>query len=299
MSRRRSSNAGDSLELQLDTVCNVFGSIMLITLLVAMLLTRSSQTSSRNGTIAKSQAELIEADTIREQKERRLAELRKRSPGAADAAKVIASDELIEHAKRYNEADLRRSELLRLKSQLVGAASEAQLESNEIDRKLEEQRAELEELKGRIAAANVNAAETATSKSRVVAVPRMSHTTLGDMNSYFLRDGRLHGPLYLPNGQRNLEEFTFGDLENPNAIIPNPAGGIAVDEEADSILSRFALIDARETYVRFYCWSTAYHCFEPVRLALESRGIKYQLIPCEPGTSVQFSSYDPEPPVVQ
>jgi len=69
-SRRRKMSEGDSLDLLLDTICNMFGGIVFISLLVVLLLQNSENVSaSRDQEIAPKDIELLKEDLIQTQTE--------------------------------------------------------------------------------------------------------------------------------------------------------------------------------------------------------------------------------------
>ena len=74
MSRRRKNDTG-SLDLLLDTICNTFGGILLIALLVIVLLNTTSKTKAVGDT-EKSQLEMLDNAIKQEEPGREIERLR-------------------------------------------------------------------------------------------------------------------------------------------------------------------------------------------------------------------------------
>jgi hypothetical protein len=302
MSRRRTAADVGSLELLLDTICNVFGTIILLTLLVALMLTRSSNSAARERASAASQSELINAEIERDELTRRLARMGEGAKSGANLSGVVASAELLTHARRLRSAQAEHAELVESKSDVTGAASDAQVAINEInedaaEREEQIQRAEqdAEKLKEQLAAA-------VKEHSRAATIPKMAQTTLTIEAMYFLKAGRLYGPLEFADGTPNERDFTQTP-QGGNLIIQEKAsGGIDVDASAKSLgplRAKFGVVEPSSTYVRLWIWWDSYEHFNAVRLVLEDRGIKYELKPTGEGTTVYRTVGPRDPAVVQ
>ncbi|MEO8166385.1 MAG: hypothetical protein ABI619_13420, partial [Betaproteobacteria bacterium] len=70
--RRRTNTDDSSLELLLDTICNTFGGILFISMLVVILLNMTSEAVEDSPPSPKTQLELLEAE--RKKRQQRAAE---------------------------------------------------------------------------------------------------------------------------------------------------------------------------------------------------------------------------------
>ena len=100
----------------------------------------------------------------------------------------------------------------------------------------------------------------------------------------------------------NEDEFVFQPVGDMVRVREKRAGGIDVDQAGQNqaeVAARFALVDPSSMFVTVWTWSDSYGHFEPVRLALEGRHVKYELRPTAMATSVVLTNEDEEPPRVQ
>jgi len=125
--RRRLTLAGnESLELLLDTICNTFGGIIFISLLVVILLNASSDVVSSTPPTRQSQAELIKTDIQRERLTRDLRELKNALVQQQKIVSSIVSEEVLQAARQTERLQAEHSRLLMEKSKTIGATSAAQ-----------------------------------------------------------------------------------------------------------------------------------------------------------------------------
>ena len=77
MSRHRGAADESSLELLLDTICNTFGGVLFISILVVILVNMSSEAVSTTPPDEISQSELIQMETQLQQSQERMQKLRR------------------------------------------------------------------------------------------------------------------------------------------------------------------------------------------------------------------------------
>lgn len=302
MSRRRSMCEADSLELLLDTICDVFGTIMLMSLIIALSLDDSTRSASRAAASRASQADLITTETERDELTARLTALRKGESQQADLGSVIASAELVRHANRLREAEAARANAIEAKSEATGAASKAQVKINDIDQIAEERAEEIKRAETELEKLEKQLADSVEERSRAATIPKMAHTSLTTQATFFLKAGRLYGPLELPGGGFDERDFEIVEKGDTLVIMERTSSGINVDKEARSlqrVREKFNGVEPSSAYVTLWIWDDSYEYFNAIRIVLEERGIKYQLKPSESETSVFLTAEPQEPAVVQ
>lgn len=92
--RRRRRASDDSLELLLDTICNTFGGIVFIAMLVAILVRETGAAREATEAPPVSAADLMNLGTEADVVIAEVAELRARRAAARSAADVLAPEEL-------------------------------------------------------------------------------------------------------------------------------------------------------------------------------------------------------------
>ena len=75
MARKKSNVNAGSLDLLLDTICNTFGGILLIALLVVIMLTETSKSTSESETKEQSAVELVKNENMRQELTQKLESL--------------------------------------------------------------------------------------------------------------------------------------------------------------------------------------------------------------------------------
>ena len=299
----RSRPQEDSLELLLDTICNTFGGIVFLSLLVCLMaqrVTPGSTAAEADAALAKlHERKVIEADLEHvSQAVAALEELRLRqlaiaqslgepgdATGHAGTAQRLTGLRAIRRALDGEEEELRRSlararELSRVAEaqagEARGTASRAAQEVERAGRELDEARRQ---------------------RSTTLRLPRARRTTKRQVAA-FISGGRLRLPFVysaagLPD-RRNEQEIEAGAPEEfltPRHFRPD-RGTIVTDSEDSrrALAARFDGFDREASYVNLAVWPDSYAEFKLVRDHLVARGFDYQVLLIESGGAVTFGS---------
>lgn len=282
MKRTSAEQGVGSLELLLDTICNTFGGILLISLLVALLLNATSRELREKTAAPQSEAALLQSEIERERLSSELSDLRE----AVGQRKVVVGkllpSELIAEAREYRDAKLHHAQLVERKSDNVGGASQAQSRLNELARTAAELSDKLEQARREAAQLAKKLADQVAARSRDATIPRLRLATTAP-RVYFLTQKRLYGPW--PRRQYasgNDEEFVVTEESDRRILSPKPGGGIAIssdEKNLNEIKSRFANVNPNDEHVQIFVWPDSYGEFEPVRRAVTELGIMIELVP--------------------
>jgi hypothetical protein len=299
MKRKVTANSTGSLELLLDTICNTFGGILLISLLVAVLLNATSKAVVNATATPESQAELIAAEIERERVEGELEELRESVQKQAVVASDLMPQDLIEEAKKYQKAAQQHTELVSRKTTKVGNASQAQLRINDLTRESAERKARLEKARREKVKLDKEVKATVAKRSRDAAIPKLSES-LTEPEAYFVVQKRLFGPWHTGKFDRfNDADFTQTMHQGRQVLRPKPGGGIAIPSSSDdntALTEKLADLDTSTEHAMIFVWSDSYAEFEVVRQALVQNSIKLELVPWLDGKEVtvgQKSDFTP------
>lgn len=263
MSRRRKS--GDSsLELLLDTICNTFGGILFLAMLVSLMLAqtrRSTDATVADPAPAVSAAELQRLETRSHDSAHGLAALEEQARQARRAAGALAvpdADELLvamedaEH--RAGDAEARRTELLatlvahqaasaRARKALATTESEQRRLAVEADRARKRLADAVDEREAIVASA-VEIRDEATRRATVQTTGRTPLARVPDRQQFALmvRYGRLYLIKKMRGGQLvvNEEDFTLtpGILWNVARAKPHAGIDLSVTTGRDAALRR-------------------------------------------------------------
>lgn len=295
MSRRRVSIDDGSLELLLDTICNTFGGIIFISFLVVLLLNNSSDGAPQAPADPTERSKLIELDNERAQLTRRLERARRTVAAGAGIQSAVVSEAVVESAARFRRAQEQEARLAEDKSRAVGRANEAQEKVNEVRSQETAREAEVQRAEERLASIEEKLEAEIASKTEDAKVPRISATALRPVE-FFLKEGRLYGPLTLADGTFNEREFVRREKESIVVVLPNPSGGVDVKagSPAAGISERFARVEPQREYVRIWIWNDSFAGFTDVlRPVIDRGGLKLQLIPLTERDSIRLGPTGP------
>ena len=291
MSRRKEST-GDSLELLLDTICNMFGGIVFISLLVVVMLQTTAKPApdvSPVEAIDPADLEILEGDLAKLRLERdRLAQAR--------AAQVELIARLIPEDYDQKLADLRElareQAELEQKAQSLGESnldrtrqvSEEQRSLAADERKLEEARRELKSLEAEHEELLKRKTETLP-----VAEFRPGLTQVQVSICY----DRLYIRHEWVGGERagpNLDDYFVSESDGESIRVhPKPTGGIPLDgsERSNSLIAaRLRSFSPDEHQIAVTVWPDSYDSFRTLRALLAEAGFRYQILACRSTDSV-------------
>lgn len=307
MARRRP--AGDSsLELLLDTICNTFGGVLFLAMLVSLMLTqtrRKTEDSPADPAAAVSAADLVRLDTRAEDAARDVEALEAQASQARradrdlevpNAAEMLAAMEAAE--QRVTEAEARRAELLATLAREQAATARAAAARAAADRDREQIAAAAERARGRLAAAveeretllaeAVRLRDAAARRNTVDTTgnpPRMRDTDKPEFG-LMLRYGRLYLMKNLRAGEQVVNEADFslspGLLFNEARAKPHAGIDLAVTEGRDAALQRItAEFPPSRWYVCLVVHPDSFEEYATVKNWLTERGYECRLFPTD------------------
>jgi hypothetical protein len=282
MKRKTLGQGVGSLELLLDTICNTFGGILLISLLVALLLNVTSRELREKTASPQSHAALLQSEIERERAARQLSDLRDAVKRREGVVGKLLPAELIAEAREYRDARLRHAELVERKIDNVGGSSRAQARLNEVAIDDADLRAKLEQARRDAAEASKKLAEQVSARSRDASIPRV-RLAKTSARAYFVVQQRLFGPWPKRQyGAGNDDEFQEASRGSERVLLPKPGAGVAIASDGknlDEIKARFSNIDSHDEHVQILVWPDSYGEFDPVRRAVTELGVMLELVP--------------------
>jgi hypothetical protein len=283
--RRRSRSTADSLDLLLDTVCNAFGGVVFISILIIVLLNLTSAQQQITPPTPAAEAELLTLQSTAVERQSQLKTLRE---GKRRLDRV--ADEFVDRDARFlivQREELRsdNEELESDRADVMSAIASGQTRINRIaralaalERKEEQARSELEDAQ-RSLAAEV-AMRTRTSK-----LPRQ-RTTDKQLVAFLLKGGRLCSVFRLEQDGRlvhnDLECRLEDRADGSQSVAPRADAGLKVELGAvqqPAIAQRLARFDRGRHFVAVVVWPDSFAHFEVVKRAIVASRFEYQLIP--------------------
>lgn len=289
MSRRRKASES-SLELLLDTICNTFGGVLFVAILIVVMLKMTSRIEAS-----------IDADEVSEAD---MAELTRQQANLAETLQTLQSvaaqldgqlqgkEKAAELIAELSSAQEARRSLTKARLEVLSKVAEHQASTNKTA-------AELAKLQSRMEAANQRHQQVAAElksevdkRSRRVEFSAKRSTGKQEIQT-ILRYGRFyiwhrHGP----DGERlglNTDEFVVLSEDRRAAhTTPIPGAGTPVvgsDESDRQLKGRLQTFSPSRDYIAIVVWPDSYGDFASLKKALVESGFEYRLIPATDDSS--------------
>ena len=296
----------DSTGLLLDTVCNVFGGIILIALLVALL---AQETESQLKLDVNPDARM---ELLKRRVDRINAENKRVRAKNAEMEKELAALTDPAIGKLLDTLEASKQELARMRNSLVTKQRELEISNLDLEdilENLEQAKAEAdaelareESQSLRIEAQlsqfkqqeqELTAQRKAAKEKQTVRLRLPKERTTGKEQVWVLvRHGRLY-PTYLRQGSRearNEKSIKWTDTTLSQKADPIPGKGLNVIENRDGWKTYLRQLNPRSEFVAFVVWPDSYKAFNVAKLSVLSRGMIYGLEMRESSQDISFSS---------
>ena len=309
---RKSDLNDSSLELLLDTICNTFGGVLFLAMLVSLLLTQTRKRSELEAEAtdpvpAVSAADLVRLDARADEAERELAQLeavvadvRKMGGQMADPGYREKLDAMQEAVRAENALASRRVRVLREIADAQAATARAAGKTAATERERAEAESQLEVARERLEAATREREQLvqsairlrddsarAATMSTTGRAPRERDTDKSEFG-VMLKYGRMYLMHNYGTGARevNTKDFVLTPGLLNNTAEPKPNAGLDLKDRSLSAadLRRYlASHPAREWYPCLVVHPDSFQEFLTLKAALVSLGYEYRLMPTDKG----------------
>jgi hypothetical protein len=290
---KRSSDTDDgSLDLLLDTICNTFGGVLFISMLVVILLGMSSRQAGLTPPDPEAQAALEALERDRSQSAAKLRTLRSALAIQQQIERQIDDPGLRATVRRLHELQAARD----ARSAQVDAAraqiSQAQIEVNRITRSLADARSAHARAAAELQQAEQELEREMSVRTRTARLPRLRPTIKTEV-PFFLRQGRLSALLQpAPAGgmTRNTAESTVRtDAAGLQLAEPVPGAGTPVRGDGSAraaVEQRIAQFNRDRHFIAVVVWPDSFAEFAVVKDILVRQGFEYRLMPWPDGEPI-------------
>lgn len=301
-----------SLELLLDTICNTFGGVLFLAMLVSLLLTQTRKRSELEAETADpvpavSAADLVRLDVRADEAERELAQLeavvadvQEMGGQMADPGYREKLDAMQEAVRAENALASRRVRVLREIADAQAATARAAGKTSATERERAEAERQLEVAHERLEAATRereqlvqsairlrdDSARTAT-VSTTGRAPRERNTDKSEFG-VMLKYGRMYLMHNYDSGERevNTKDFVLTPGLLNNTAEPKPNAGLDLKNRslpAAELRRYLAPHPARDWYPCLVVHPDSFEEFLTLKAALVSLGYEYRLMPTNKG----------------
>jgi hypothetical protein len=309
----RSSSLNDSsLELLLDTICNTFGGVLFLAMLVSLLLTQTRkradvEAATADPVPAVSAADLVRLDSRAEEVERELSHLQTLVTDVESITGEMAVPGYREKLAAMRDAERKANELATRRvralqdiaesqaatARAAGTAATTERERAEAERRLEEAQERLaaaSEERARLVQSAIRLRDDTEASATVSTTGRAPRERETDKSEFgvMLKYGRMYLMHRYNRGARevNTDDFVVTPGVLHHTAEPKPHAGLDLTHGTDTaaeVRRRFAHHPAADWYPCLVVHPDSFEEFLTLKAALVSLGYEYRLMPTHKG----------------
>lgn len=290
MSRARRDNNGSSLELLLDTICNTFGGVLFISILVVILINLSSDSAQSRPPDEIAQSELVEMQIELQKSQDRIQKLKNviEQQRSIESQFVDPDTKMIVRNWTQLNADLTR--LQERKEQTLSNISKDQTLINRVASESKQSSAALVSVKEQYNSLLSRLRTEVETRSQSAKLPKLRRTDKSEM-VFFLSQG------YFASYAKKMGEGTY--VPNTNEVVertgpqgayiePVPSSGIKISSDDNSVQEalekRLSDFKSDQHYIAVFVSPDSFEQFAVLKDLMVKKGFEYRL---EPHTSDQ------------
>lgn len=285
--RRRRAAAGDSLELLLDTICNTFGGIVFIALLIVLLLRETGiRRDEPSETLPPAELETLAGRL--EAVNAELVALRTAQADLARRAAEYAPAETRDLLERRGQLEERTAQLRADRDATTVANATASAAVAQANVELDRQGEELREQTRRATKLETELRDVRTAKAEEIRNPVVRQKTAFRSIGLVVRYGRMYvWHRYDASGNRaglNTDEFVVVESRSNGLVTrPDPTKGVPLSsaEAASAVLARLHGFRPGTCYFEIIVRPDSFEQFAVLRDALIGAGYEYRLMPTD------------------
>jgi hypothetical protein len=294
---RRKVEIPDSLELLLDTICNTFGAVVFISILLSIMVKDGGERQNVAGLSE-------EISSIMAARHQELANVRSRRSVLARQIEMqqqvidrFANDKSKVLALEISRATSARVQLLDTKVDAYKDISDKEEKTLTMEAVMKERDQELQQLKKETEVLEAELKQATAMSTRTAHIPRVRPTQKSGI-AFMLHAGRLHRAV-TPGGDVDEEDCEQSEVDGTVRIVPRPLSGLVIPDADHEIENRFQGIRKEQQFVRLFVSQNSFAQFIPVKDALIRRGLEYEVILFEGNRAELFLSEEQRESFVQ
>jgi len=288
MSRKRPPES--SLELLLDTICNTFGGILFVAILVCVLLKftvrpNTSRSKTEDNTADRKQvAQEIAVATLRKTSLEHT--ITQQSELARNLAPAAVTTQFADVTRLREERDRLHREVGQSRGtikDLQQVATEQSTAGQRLDEEIAAARRQLEQAQEKLKA-------TMTSSGQALRLPRLHSTDKLEVG-FVVRYGRLYQWHRYLSGIRiglNTDEFVVvkEDVDSVETL-PKPYAGLSLTEPSQElVVARLNNFSPRTHFISIAIWPDSFDRFQMLKEAVVRLGFEYRIVIISDGESL-------------
>lgn len=295
--RRRSPPS--SLELLLDTVCNTFGCIIFMTILIAISVQNSSQRliDSAKGYISPVEASELQAKW--EEVQSRYNQLKKDREGLEGVISQLVPPEAVEMIQEIQDLENQFKDLQNQREELVRRIAEAENRKGKIETQKEEIEKQLQWAEKELADLEAKLDQEKKKRTQTTRLPKERISSKRPI-TFVIRFGRLYMWFRCDREGNwvglNTDEFVVvEETEQEILTTPKPHAGIPIDapNAKAQIAARLRPFPPETFYINCAIWADSFESFQKFKQIIVQKGYEYRLILVAEGEKVKTGPVTP------
>lgn len=283
----RTGPGSDSLDMLLDTICNTFGGILFVAILVVLMIQSSASVVELDEPI---NATPDEIESLRLELKRQESELKSLELASLSQARLVegfAPEEIEELLITRNDLHQRKIDLQSQKHQEIDQNAELSQENEARRESLETSAILHEELLTEVESLKNQLDEAIDQRSESHSLPVVRNDPTKNEVGVILKYGRMYiWHKYDEYGRKaglNTDDFVV--LENKSGGLltaPLPTGGISIDysiENQEKIRQKLSIFNPSRSVIAAVVRTDSFKEFRILRNILRSTGFGYRLMP--------------------
>lgn len=290
MSRSSSTIQDGSLELLLDTICNTFGGIVFISMLVVVLLNMSGETASSQPPTEESALELQQLTAELEAAQARLRILHQATRQRDDTIQQLVSNDQLILARKLVEAEALRAARIEETATIAKVIADHQKAVNTISQDLAVQKKELESLKSQLQVQSDSLRQEVESRSQNVTPPKLEELPNHRSIDMILKGGRLVALSRISAGGleiRNADELNVSLEGGTEFVEPKNGAGVAVALDRSTkaqIQSALSQFNPNRHVIKIWIWPDSFAHYQLIQEVLAESRFRSKLEPVRQDT---------------
>ena len=283
--RRRHSAINGSLDLLLDTICNTFGGVLFVAMLVVVMLRMTAKTADAIPREAVTEVELLELE--RQQAEvRTVLDSQRRATEQLSSQQSLVDPAAAELWQQLTALQNERDVLIDTRLATLGRTAKLQASINQVTKALAEIESDEQDLKSRRAEVTLALDEERKSRTHDADLPRLRTSDKIEVQTA-LRYGRFYiWHKYDNYGIRsglNTDDYIVLE-DTPSSIVTTqlPYAGTPIDKSDEShqaVKARLGRFGSNRHYIQVTVWLDSFEQFRHIKEVLVTNGFDYRLTP--------------------
>ncbi len=297
--KRSNNSQGDSLDLLLDTICNTFGGVLFISLLVVILLNMTSKTASVTPPPQASHETLVEQEEQLQESRQRLETMTKaleQQQRSIDKFVEPGTEELVREQRRQQAAHTALSEEQIERTQQIG---QAQIEINETAQRMQTLSQSIAAARQQLNSVEEELGQEVAVRSRAAKLPKQRRTTKIPV-PFLMKQGHLCAYASMDqSGQLvpNTNEAEVHTDAEGEYVVPRVSNGLKIASDgsnAQAIRNKLSAFNKEKHFITIAVWADSFSEFAAVKDVIVANGFEYRLAPFSDDDKVRIgTSADP------